>query len=146
MYQGTIDHFHNAYPGTQFPRYRSLGEVEMERIRERLVKQLGLPAVDPLTLIREIDKRQELVKGYDAEREDFRLSSVFSNLNITPQKNVYLNWHRYDDVDEMAFTDLDAYLDDIWYPGPDDLDILDSSLSWILSITHYGAIQFLKFI
>lgn len=48
---------------------------------------------------------------------------------IKPQTNVYINWYRYDQVDEMAFVDLDKCFADIWYPGPDDIDIFDSEFS-----------------
>ncbi len=143
MDQFKIEYFERDNPGKQFPCYRSLSEGEMHRIRENVAKLLGFSSVEPLDLVKEIDTREELVEGYNAERSDFRLSSVLASLNIKPQEIVYLNWYRYGQIDEMAFADIDKYLDDIWYPGPDDLDIFDASFKWILTITHDGAVQFL---
>ena len=144
MEHSKIVNFKRNYPDKEFPSFRSLDESEVRRIRQCLAAQLGLSTIDPLTLVTEVDRRQEQLKGYDAERGNLCLSSILSHLNITPQKHVYLNWYRYDKVDEMAFADIDAYFDDIWYPGPDDLDIFDSSCNWILTITHDGFTKFLK--
>jgi len=62
-------------------------------------------------------------------------------LGISAEKKVYVNWYRYDNVDEIQFVDLTKYFDDIWYPGLDDIDIFDATFSWILSISHDGAVR-----
>jgi hypothetical protein len=33
---------------------------------------------------------------------------------------------------------------DLWYPGPDDIDILDASLSWILAVGHDGEVKLVQ--
>jgi len=80
-------------------------------------------------------------KGINAENEHFDLAAVAKDLGISAEKKVYVNWYRYDNVDEIQFVDLTKYFDDIWYPGPDDIDIFDATFSWILSISHDGAVR-----
>ena len=142
-FEHKIKYFKESYPERQFPTIRELGKEETRLIRHRLADHFVLSSVDPLAMVMEIDRRQEVLKEYNAEEKGFRLSPILSKLNVPIQKNVYLNWYRYDVVDEMAFTDLDTYFDDIWYPGPDDVDIFDSSFGWILSIQHEGYVMFL---
>lgn len=43
----------------------------------------------------------------------------------------------------MRFKDLTEHFDYIWYPGPDDIEIFDDSLSWILSVDHGGYLRVL---
>jgi hypothetical protein len=59
-------------------------------------------------------------------------------------KKVYLNWYRFDDIDQIDLAALDQYFSDIWYPGSDDLDVFDDSTDWIVSIAHFGKIRFFK--
>jgi hypothetical protein len=49
-----------------------------------------------------------------------------------------------DFIDAMALNDLVRYFADLWYPGPDDIDILDASLSWILAVGHDGEVKLVQ--
>lgn len=139
-----IEHFEKEYPGKQFPLFHSLDGPEVHVLRERLAKRLGCSSADPLVLFKEFERRLGLVEGADADQDTFSLSSTVSDLNITPEKHVYLHWYRYDKVDQMAFADVSTYFSDIWYPGPDDLALFDASFEWILTITHDGAVTVRK--
>ena len=144
MDHSKIDKFKKDYPEREFPQFRSLSEGEMQMIRQRLAQRLGCSSADPLVLFKEFEKGLGLIEGMDADKKTFSLSSVISSLGTTPQEQVYLHWYREDKADEMIFLDADTNFRDIWYPGPDDLSIYDSSFDWILTITHDGAVQFLK--
>jgi hypothetical protein len=54
------------------------------------------------------------------------------------QGNAFLNWYRFDKVDELKFDDLCEVFDDLWYPSSDDLDILNPNINWVVSIEHFG--------
>jgi hypothetical protein len=34
------------------------------------------------------------------------------------------------------------YFSDLWYPGADDIDLFDASVSWVVAIRHDGAVSF----
>lgn len=139
-----IEHFERDNPLKKFPWFRSLNAHELETITQNLSEKLRLTFQDNLSFTKTIAELGAPVNGVNAEDDGFKLSKVMSFLDIKPQANVYINWYRYDRIDEMTFVDLDEYFDDIWYPGPDDIDIFDTSFSWILSVSHDGDITFVK--
>lgn len=137
-----IEKFREDYPEREFPSFRLLSESEMYLIRERLARKLGCSSADPLVLFNEFEKRLGLIEGIDADDKSFSLSSEISRLRVHPQEQIYLHWYRENKIEEMAFADMDAFFPNIWYPGPDDLSIYDSSLDWILTIHHDGVISY----
>src|SRR5690606_8615576 len=80
--------------------------------------------------------------GISSEADDFDLALLLEKLKITPQEKVYLNWYRFDKIDEMLFRDLCEHFGDIWYHSSDDLEIFDPSFAWIASIGHHGGITY----
>jgi hypothetical protein len=72
------------------------------------------------------------------------LQSTITRVGITPQQTVYIHWYYDDKIDEFYFADLAQYFDDIWYPGPDDIEIFDATLSWIVVVPHYGDVQWCR--
>ena len=44
-----------------------------------------------------------------------------------------------------TFAIVSKYFSDIWYPSTDDIDVFDSSVSWILSVNHEGEIRSMHF-
>jgi len=77
--------------------------------------------------------------------DSFDLRRVLCSIEIVPEDHVYINWYRFDKLDRMAVDDLAQYFDDVWYPSSDDIDLFDSTLSWVLSVTDEGYIRFVKF-
>jgi len=140
-----ITHFRRDNSGKKFPAYRTLSSPDMEIIRETLRNSLSLDdKISDLELTVIVDGMQTAISQFNALKEDFILIDVFEECSIKPSNYVYINWHRYDDIDEMNVNDLIEYFDDIWYPDSDDIDIFDSTLSWIVSVSHNGSIKFLK--
>lgn len=76
-----------------------------------------------------------------AEKEGFDLASVTVALGLKPQEDVYVNWDDLKTIDRVRFSDLVGKFDYVWYPGPDDIDIFDDSLSWVLSVDHGGYLR-----
>ena len=134
--------FREENPEKKFPPCRSLTESEMEVFRQCLSQRLGCSSSDALVLYRELEKRSGYVDGIDADDKSFSLSATVSNFAITPQDKVYLHWYRENKVDEMAYGDVSAIFHNVWYAGPDDLSICDSSFGWILTIFHDGVVAF----
>jgi hypothetical protein len=125
--------------GTPFPPFSALSVDDCESLRRRLAERLGLPtAVNGLDLVRAVGRQESRNLSLVGGSPGFDLRKELTAAGIDPPLSVYLNWYRYDDIDEMRFDDLSRYFDDIWYPSSDDLDVFDSSLRWILSVDHDG--------
>lgn len=140
-----IDNFKKEKPGHAFPRFESLGVKETEAVRADLASRLGLPqTVDPLELIRCVGQRARVLRDVDADEASFDIAEALRVEGIRPRPDVYVNWYRFDEIDRMRFDDLAQNFDDVWYPTSDDIDIFDSSFSWILSIDHEGTVKLLR--
>jgi hypothetical protein len=141
-----VEHFKRAHPGVAFPTWRSVGASEAAQFANRLRSLVALPHdADGLAIVRAVAMRGSLFTATDARSEAFDLQAVCSEVQIKPESRVFVNWYRFDSIDEFAFDDLALYFADIWYPGPDDIDIFDATLSWILSVSHNGQINTVKF-
>ena len=80
------------------------------------------------------------MEGLNAGDENFDLENVTQTAGISVHDKVFVNWYHFDKIDTLAFKDLAVFLGYIWYPSSDDIDIFDSSFSWIVSITHQGEV------
>ena len=137
-----IKHFEKENPGLSFPWFRTLKEVETLTIRQHLAGVLSLPTdVTPLVLTQCIADRSVTHLGFNAEADDFNIEVLLHRLEITPASTIYINWYRFDRIDEMRFEDITRYFDYLWYPGPDDIDFFDFTASWVLSIDHDGRVS-----
>lgn len=122
---------------------RDLPASEVHTLWSRLCDRLGLNrTVDGLTLMKELHKRRRVIDGCNAHVEGFDLLSCFARVGVMPVERVYLNWYRFDRVDEVRFDLLRRCLDDFHYPASDDLDIFDDRLTWIMMIDHEGYLAF----
>ena len=107
-----------------------------------MIKKLGLP--ENLSDLKFISSIHKLLIKYDGENvksQDFNISNLMNKFRITPPDKVYINWYRFDEIDQMEFVDVARYFGDIWYPTSDDIELFDDSLTWILSVSHDGFIS-----
>lgn len=145
MQQFKVDYFKREWPGTMFPNYYSLNDEELLIIQNKLfTKFLSNKNGDLLELVQKIEAIGLAVDLVNAMNESFSLLDLFSKKNIYSNDFVYINWYRFDDIDRINFSDLDKFFDDIWYPGSDDIDIFDDSISWILSVKHDGTLALIQ--
>ena len=137
-----IEHFERDNPGVKFPCFKKLTDEETICIRNQLIKKLGLP--ENLSDLKFISSIHKLLIKYDGENvksQDFNISNLMNKFRITPPDKVYINWYRFDEIDQMEFVDVARYFGDIWYPTSDDIELFDDSLTWILSVSHDGFIS-----
>ena len=140
-----VQNFLREHPGAQFPHYRQLSEQEAEKLRRRLCLRLGLPPeTSPLDLVHTLFNRSAAVPHVDAEDENFSLRTVLREVGIEPDSKVFVNWHRFDQIDEFSLDGLAKRFVDIWYPATDDIDIFDEGLEWVLSVGYSGTVRVLK--
>ena len=94
-----------------------------------------------LKLVNEIRRNEIYINNFDANNEqDFNIKKIFQHLDKDVTFKVYINWFRFDNIDQMKFNDFSTYFYDIWFPSVDDIDLFDESYSWIVSIRHDGMI------
>lgn len=143
MHEIKIRNFVRENPDTPFPPYASLTAEEAYVRRDGIAARLGLAAnVPPVELARGIAERQGRIAGIDASAESnaFDLLELFARLGIAPREQLYINWRHFVEVDRLATSDVARYFDLLWYPGPDEIDLFDDSLSWLLSIDYDGCV------
>jgi hypothetical protein len=146
MDQFKIDLFEKENPSKKFPSFRSLSPGEQRIIAQNISRKLGIESEEDLSIIaKAIIQKGIHIKGVNAEHESFELRQLLSDLEIKPKKHVFIDWwYKYGDMDEFAFADLNEYFTDLWFPGPDDIDIFDSTFNWIIHIDHDGYIRLIK--
>lgn len=137
-----VQNFSKEHPDIRFPGWRSLSAQEAAEIRAQLAHRIGAREdLNEIALTRLILDRGIFIKELNALDVGFSLCALLANLDIVPRPNVFLNWHHFDDIDQMRLEDVDKFFEYLWYPSADDLDLFDDSLSWLLSISHDGDIK-----
>lgn len=145
MEQVKIDNFYRESPEGNYPEFVTLDRESCEDIRALLSEKLRLKAsADNTTLVNLIDRLGKTYEELSCNDSNFNLNIVLSALDIDWPEYVFINWHRFDSIDKLKLCDLINYFDDIWYPEVDDIDIFDDTLTWVLSVTHYGHLKVLK--
>jgi hypothetical protein len=72
---------------------------------------------------------------------EFDLKRTLLGAGIAPSSSVFLNWYRFDDIDEVQLESASTFFHDFWYPSADDLEIFDDSLKWVLFVHHYDSLS-----
>jgi len=133
-------HFRAAH-GMPFPAVRTLSPAEASEVARRLRTLLNLrPDSGGLQLVCALDEMEETIADVNAEDSDFALDTILGKSAVREAK-VMINWYRFDEIDEVEFDVLVAFFSDFWYPGADDIDVFDASLSWIISVRHDGTVK-----
>ena len=145
MDQYKIDNFHREDSKKNFPFFHTLSGKCMVNIRANLCSRVGLPSeIDCLSLATELGKLATIIEGLSCHSDEFVLRELLRSNSIILREHVFINWYRYDKIDKMYSEDVCNHFYDIWYPGPDDIDLFDESFSWIISISHEGSLSLLR--
>lgn len=140
-----IELFSQEYPDKEFPWFRHLSSEEQRYLYAKIAFLLKSSAeISSRELVEKINDNGIILSNFHAEKAGFSLSAVLESKNIIPQDKVFINWYRFDDIDQLYFEDLNRFFDNIWYPGPDDIDIFDESFLWMLSVSHCGVISIIQ--
>ncbi|MEK7854807.1 MAG: hypothetical protein AAB288_01870 [Acidobacteriota bacterium] len=142
MDEHKIQNFKKEYPKIAFPDFRTLSVAEAENIREAVRDKLGIhPDATPLEIVIKLSDDSTVISGVNPEADNFSLKSTVLQTGVQPNEQVLINWYRFDAIDEISLDDLTSYFDDIWYPTSDDIDIFDTSISWMISVGHLGDVS-----
>jgi len=141
-----IDNFIKTHPGEPFPWFRTLTDEECQELRERLAARLSLSRdVSRLDLVRAVHSTAVVIRNADAMVAGFDVAALMHTQGFNVREYVWINWYRFDKVDQMCLDKFSQHFDDIWYPGPDDIELFDNSLEWMIEIMHDGQISILRF-
>lgn len=134
-----IDNFRRSYPGVQFAEFEPLAPDRCIDIRQSVARRLGLPAdAPPLEVIAKLHEQAGAELGNAPESGSLDVRITLQKAGVEAGDRVYLNWYRFDDIDEIGVDELSRCFNDIWYPASDDVEVFDGTLSWVLSISHTG--------
>jgi hypothetical protein len=138
-----IEHFRREHPGTAFPWFRPLSTDEATNIKTR-IRGLLASDTDDLNLTRLVAAISVPLPGVSAEEPGFCLARQIQLRGVRPEPLVFINWYRYDEIDEMRLDELSKHLAYVWYPKADDIEVFDDSLQWMLTIAHTGEVGFAR--
>ena len=136
------EHFKNEFPDREFPELFSLSSKDLKHVEKKLREKFEVGDSNSLReLVKKVSSLEKIIDNFNASDKSFSLLDVFSSLNIKCNDYVYINWYIFDDIDKIKLISLSDYFNDIWYPGADDIDIFDESLTWMLSVRHDGVLS-----
>ena len=94
-----------------------------------------------MDLVRRIERAGSKIGELDEHDLSSSFKAALAKSKVHPAELIYINWYRFNAIDEMRFSDFVTYFDDVWYPAADDIDVFDSSCLWFLSISHNGVVR-----
>ena len=138
-----IDNFLEAEPGKVFPYFESVPPDVCRELKARLAQKLKLRREsDALIVLEAAVSKVQVLEGLSAEDRLFDLQGVLRRVSaVQPHDFVYINWDRFEHIDRMRVADLSQHFFYIWYSGPDDIELFDDNLSWLMSIHHSGTVS-----
>lgn len=137
-----IEHFRRENPSRRFPQFRTLDATECASLRVSVAVALGLSEkIEPLAILNILRHKSIPMPEIDAEADEFLLSDLIRSLGITVDGDVFINWEQFDRIDQIDVQELSSHFDDIYYPGPDDIEIFDISMRWFLLVNHEGEVS-----
>lgn len=133
------------FEGETFPEFSSLKESELT-IHQNLLRATFKCSKDALILdvFNKIVEASKFIPNINAKENGFSFTKTLISQGINANSCIYLDWHRFDDIDCIELEDFSRYFDDIWYPEADDIYVYDDTFRWFALITHYGAISITK--
>ncbi len=132
--------FKANHPAEDFPSFRTLEPSGIQVIRSRLGRLTGLPEdAAGLSIVKAIEKTGQVLITDDLRNFPGDIVTAFDRHQVTPSSRVYVNWYRFDEIDELRTQDFLRWFPDLWYTAAEDPDIFDEGLEWMLSLRHYRA-------
>lgn len=146
MEEFKIRMFKESHPDAMFPLVQQLTTAEIRRCQRLLRDRLAISdEADGGALLRHLAECETFFPAANANDDDFDLSNVLNAIDVPQESDVILNWHRFEALERISLHDLVRHFDSIWYPAADDLDIFPPDVSWIVSISHEGAVTVATF-
>src|ERR1700750_3082221 len=102
-----IENYEREHGAGTFVSFRRLSKKEADHKFGLLRQRLELAdELDPLQVVNLIQHQGVVVEGVDAANNDFDLKYVLRQLRFDVADTVFLNWYRFDKIDELRTDDL----------------------------------------
>jgi len=144
MKEFKIRNWQGQFPGKPLPVYTALSQDEASELGIELAKRFRISYTSEDAAFTELFRRSNEVPEIYLEGEVTPLSSVFSRCAITPRESLFVQWRMFREVDRFKTRDLENDFYSIWYPSSDDIEIFDSTMEWVLFISHHGSVSLAK--
>lgn len=141
MQKFKIDNFLRENPGMAPPSFVPLTDAAVNELVETLLINAGCPAGVPKDVLRELSANATPVTGVNLEQEELELQVLFGKSGINPGPVLYVEWGAMREIDRFQTADLNRHFYHVWYPGADDIEIFDDSLTWLMFVRHYGSVH-----
>lgn len=129
----------------EFPKFCTLKPSEAIQHTEHIKSIFGFDDnKDVLDIHCQIEQVSSLISGVKADDVDFNFLDVLKSQNISPKREIFIDWHQFNKIDKISVKSFAEFFDDIWYPKADDIYLYDESFSWFVLIMHYGSISIYK--
>lgn len=140
MFHERIDDFVRE-TGREPPHVEHLSREDCERLRECVASTLGLPSsVGGASLVKILREKQRPT-GMLITDVNFSLTRAFEDLNLRPKLSLYRNWAQFNLIDRFKSRFICRHIQDLLYPGGDDIDLFDESFSWVVSVDYECRVQ-----
>lgn len=126
--------------GVGFPEFKTLVRDDLISHEEKIRRLIGGEG----NVFSQIEVVGVKIKRIDPLCGDFKLCDVVVSCVLSLSSDVFLNWGNFEAVDVISLESLSMFFYDIWFPSADDIYLYDESFSWVLNITHYGTVLFLR--
>lgn len=128
-------------PAIDLTSIRTVPAHKAQQLLTAICDRTGLgKSNNGLSLVRHLRQQSRPLVGMDANQPDFALARAFEEAGISPGDRVFINWHRFDDLDDVSTETVTEHFDQFWYPKADDIDIFDGTLTWFLSVDSEGSV------
>jgi hypothetical protein len=142
MLEQKKEEFEAEEPGDIFPEFFTLGSGDLiyhqDSIRTAFDCPRNLPILDVFSKMVELST---FIPKVNAKNKSFSFGELLKSEGIDSNSQIFLDWHRLDDIDSIELSKFSEFFDDIWYPEANDIYVYDDTFSWFALVTHYGAIS-----
>ena len=125
-----------------FPTFSSLNRSELINHQAKVRSAFKCPSdMAILDVFDKIIAVSEFIPNVNAKDNSFSFEKLLERAKVSSKLNVFLDWHRFDEIDCIELSKFSEYFDDIWYPEANDIYVYDETFTWFILVTHYGAIS-----
>ncbi|WP_428991631.1 hypothetical protein [Methylocapsa aurea] len=123
--------------GIPFPDLITLSDSESSILRQRLFASLGVDSPEPRKEIGNIFSRKfKQIEDSIPMEDGALLYNIVANFCGYDPVVVFINFYEFDVIDVISLKELSRIINDIWLPGAEDIDIFDSTFSWVVQVNH----------
>jgi hypothetical protein len=123
--------------GIPFPDLITLSDSESSILRQRLFASLGVDSPEPRKEIGNIFSRKfKQIEDSIPMEDGALLYNIVANFCGYDPVVVFINFYEFDVIDVISLKELSRIINDVWLPGAEDIDIFDSTFSWVVQVNH----------